>query len=140
MQNFKRLGQAATEYLIVIAISLLLLTPVILIGNNAVIDLKRTTDNVIARDAVDKITDMSRIVYAQGQPAKITSSVKFPGNIISTTIANQMIIMTISAGTASNDIFNIMDFNVTGSLPTTSGVHSICVEAIDYGVNITMAP
>ncbi len=140
MQKFKRIGQAATEYLIVIAISLLFLTPVILMGNNAVVDLKRTTDNVVARDAVDKITDMSRIVYAQGAPAKITDKVKFPGNIISTTLSNQMIIMKISAGSASNDIFNIVDFNVSGSLPTTPGVHRISVEAIDYGVNISVAP
>ncbi len=140
MQKFKRIGQAATEYLIVIAISLLFLTPVILMGNNAVVDLKRTTDNVVARDAVDKITDMSRIVYAQGAPAKITDKVKFPGNILSTTVSNQMIIMKISAGSASNDIFNIVDFNVSGSLPTTSGVYRISVEAIDYGVNISVAP
>ena len=140
MQQFKRFGQAATEYLIVIAISLLFLTPVILMGNNAVVDLKRTTDNVVARDAVDKITDMSRIVYAQGAPAKITDKVRFPGNILSTTVSNQMIIIKVSAGSASNDIFNIVDFNVTGSLPTTSGVYRISVEAIDYGVNISVAP
>ncbi|RLG13309.1 MAG: hypothetical protein DRN71_05055 [Candidatus Nanohalarchaeota archaeon] len=140
MQKFKRIGQAATEYLIVIAISLLFLTPVILMGNNAVVDLKRTTDNVVARDAVDKITDMSRIVYAQGVPAKITNNVRFPGSVLSTTVSNQMIIIKISAGSASSDIFNIVDFNVTGNLPMTSGVHRICVEAVDYGVNISVAP
>ncbi|MEA3342632.1 MAG: hypothetical protein U9Q92_00560 [archaeon] len=140
MQKLKKNGQASTEYLIVIGISLLLLTPIILIGNNALVDLKHTSDSVVAQDAVDQIKEMSQIVYAQGSPAKMTRKVKFPGNIISTTVSDQTIVIRLSYKSLSTDRHATMDFNVSGSLPTTSGTHKICVEAIDYGVNITETP
>ena len=137
MQKLKKNGQASTEYLIVIGISLLLLTPIMLIGNNALVDLKHTSENVIAQDAVNQIKEMSQIVYAQGSPAKMTKKVKFPRNIMGTTVSHQTIIITLNYKSLPNDIPAMVDFNVTGSLPTTSGTHKICVEAIDYGVNIT---
>ncbi|MFH1127529.1 MAG: hypothetical protein V1718_05465 [archaeon] len=143
MQCFKRYGryaQAATEYLIVIAFSLLLLTPILLMGGNSVVDLKRTTDGVVARDTVDKIADMARIVYSQGAPAMMTEKVRFPDNIDSTYVGDKMIIMTMTQGSLTNDIFSIMDFNVTGALPIIQGSYKIRVEAIEYGVNISVVP
>lgn len=137
MQQSRKSGQAATEYMIVIGISMLLLTPVIIIGNNAVIDLKYKTDSIVAREAVDEITEISTIVYSQGAPAKITKNIQFPSNIISTSISDKMIRMEMRYKSASNDIFNIVEFNVTGTLPTTSGNHRISIEAISNGVNIT---
>lgn len=137
MVQFKKCGQASTEYLIVIGISLLLLTPVILIGNDSIVNLKHTTDNLVARDAVDMIAEMSCIVNAQGAPAKITKTIRFPDNIISTTVSDQIIDIEVGFGLVSNDLFRILDFNVSGSLPVTSGHHKIVVEAISDGVNIS---
>lgn len=137
MQQSKKSGQAATEYMIVIGISMLLLTPVIIIGNNAVIDLKYRTDSIVAREAVDEITEISTIVYSQGAPAKITKSIRFPQNIISTSISDKIIRIEMRYRSASNDVFSIVDFNVTGTLPTTPGNHKISIEAISYGINIT---
>ncbi len=140
MQEFKRFGQASTEYLMVIAFSLLLLTPIIIIGNDAVADLKSRSDYVIARDAVNKIADMATIVYSQGPPAKITEKIRFPSNIISTTVSDQLIIIRVDYKSLPNDIPAVVEFNVSGHLPTTPGVHNIRIEAIDYGVNITVVP
>ena len=137
MRQSRKSGLASTEYLIVIGISLLLLTPVIIIGNDAIRDLKYKTDNIVAREAVDEITEMSTIVYSQGSPAKITKNIQFPSNIISTSISDNIIRIEMRYKSASNDVFNIVDFNVTGTLPTTSGNHRISIEAINYGVNIT---
>ena len=137
MRQSRKNGQASTEYMIVIGISMLLLTPVILIGNDAVRDLKYKTDNIIAREAVDEITEISTIVYSQGAPAKITKNIQFPPNIISTSISDNIIRIEMRYKSASNDVFSIVEFNVTGTLPTTSGNHKIIIEAINYGVNIT---
>ncbi len=137
MQQSKKCGQAATEYMIVIGISMLLLTPVIIIGNNAVIDLKYKTDSIVAREAVDEITEIATIVYSQGAPAKITKSIRFPQNIISTSISDKIIRIEMRYRSASNDVFSIVEFNVTGTLPTTPGNHKISIEAISNGVNIT---
>ena len=137
MKQSQRSGQAATEYLIVIGISMLLLTPVIIIGNNAVSDLKYKTDSIVAREAVDEITEIATIVYSQGAPAKITKNIQFPSNIISAGISDNIIRIEMRYKSASNDVFSIVDFNVTGTLPTTSGNHKMSIEAISYGVNIT---
>jgi len=136
-EGSEKSGQAAMEYLIVAGIALFLLTPIILMGQNAIDGLRKDSSTLIARQTLNMLEEASELDYAQGHPARVTVSAQLPGNINETRFVENMIIMTLNVYGRTGDITTILDFNVTGSVPNTPGIHKITVKAIDNGVNIT---
>ena len=62
-------GQAAIEYLSIVGIALLLLTPIILVAQQHIKDLNNDTRMMLAMEAKNKIAAASDIVHAQGPPS-----------------------------------------------------------------------
>ncbi|MCK4968627.1 MAG: hypothetical protein KAS12_06230 [Candidatus Aenigmarchaeota archaeon] len=136
-KTYKNVGQAAFEYLIVVGTALLLLAPIIVVGQNAVDGLKKDSDMLITRQTLNKITEASELVFAQGPPASVTLTAQIPTNINEIIFEKNMIIMKLNVYERESDIISIMDFNVTGLLPKIPGTYKINIRAIDNGVNIT---
>ena len=136
-KEYKRVGQAALEYLIVVGTALLLLAPIISVGQTSIDGLKKDANMLIARQTMNKITEASELVYAQGPPAAITITAQIPSNINEIIFMNKIIIMKLDQYERESDMISMVNFNVTGLIPSDSGTYKINIRAIDGGVNIT---
>ena len=130
-------SQAAIEYMIIITIALMFITPFLLIVQQSIKDMDNNMKLIKAKEVIEKIAEAIRIVYAQGEDAKLTIAVKFPKDIVSTNVTNQIILINIESNSLNNTIFKVFDFNVTGKLPSTYGTHNIVLCNIDNSVNIS---
>lgn len=139
-------AQAALEYMIVASIALLMLVPTIMNGWDSTAQLGTSVNFQKARTAVTQMSDAAKTVYYQGAPAAMTISVAFPENIIITNVSGKEIFFRMKLKGESMDVAEFLDFNVTGSLSNSSGIHEIYLEALpyaanqQYSVNITQRP
>ncbi len=134
-------GQSGLEYMIIVIMAITFITPVLMMGSNQLSDMKRSTDQINANEAVNRIADASESVYAQGAPAKITVSVSLPDNINRTYVGSREIMISLNSYGGPTDIYRRLDFNVTGSIPSDNGRYDVAVQAVKIGgitwVNIT---
>lgn len=130
-------SQAALEYMIVISLALVFIIPFFLLAQNSVRDLDSNINLIESKETVEKLSDGVKLVYAQGEDAKMSIYVKFPKNIVSTHVVQQMVIINIGVDSMNNSIFEVFDFNVTGTLPATYGNHKIILTNINNTVNIS---
>ena len=136
-KEYKRVGQAALEYLIVVGTALLLLAPIISVGQTSIDGLKKDANMLIARQTMNKITEASELVFAQGPPASVTITAQIPPNVNELIFMNKIIIMKLNQYERESDMISTVDFNVTGLISNDSGTYKINIRAIDDGVNIT---
>ena len=139
---FKPKAQASTEYFLVVAIALLLLSPIFVKGVAKLQEVQTNQNLVLVDTALSNIADVAKLVYAQKPPSRFTLQVKLPKNIKEAKVENNYIAIVMPSATGRNTTFvRSFDFNVTGNLPTQEGLHNIRVEAIYVNgstwVNIT---
>ncbi len=134
-------GQSGLEYMIIVIIAMLLITPVVLKGTSMLSDMKSEVDVMQAKEAVNEISDAVESVFAQGEPAKITIDSEFPENINQTHVGSREIMIRLNAYGGVTDIVNKFDFSVTGNLPEENGRYDITIQAVKISgvtwVNIT---
>ncbi len=138
-------GQAATEYMIVVALTLLILSPIISKGMSQIGQMKQEESLLSARHALNTIGDAARLVYSLGPPSRYEVSVGFPSNTVGAGIRNKLVYLNLSTGDGYTQLFEDFDFNVTGSISPAPGGHTLVIEAVlnescggcDVYVNIT---
>ena len=130
-------GQAATEYLMLIGVLLMLAVPLWLYMNSAMASTSEELRTTYAENAVSEIVRAADMVYVQGAPAKTTVYVKFPENVESVSISGKSVLLLLSAGSGTTDVYDTSIANLTGALSIHAGMHKISVVAIDSQVNIT---
>ncbi|MEW6329210.1 MAG: hypothetical protein AB1468_03780 [Candidatus Micrarchaeota archaeon] len=130
-------AQAATEYLMLIGILLMLAIPLWLYMNSAMASTGAELRTTYAENSVSEIVRAADMVYVQGAPAKATVYVKFPENVESVTISGKTLLMVLSVESGTTDVYETSLANLTGSLSTHAGMHKVSVSAVDSSVNIT---
>ena len=133
----KTSGQAAIEYLSIVGIALLLLTPIILVAQQHIKDLNNDTRMMLAMEAKNKIAAASDIVHAQGPPSTMTITIQLPAGLMRAIVGNQMILIEVPSAEGSSDLVSMFDYNVTGNISISAGSHKIRIEAMYDAVNIT---
>ena len=137
-QNGKK-AQVAVEYLIVVSIALMILTPLIMTSQRSVDDLNREVANLKALNALYKIKEASDIVYSQGAPSRMTIYVSFPVQTMNLSAVQSMLILKLGPQDMITDIVLSMDYNVTlEGVPEKGGMQKVTVKASDGYVNITL--
>ena len=131
-------SQVSIEYLLVMGFATLMTLPLLLIYYTYSTD---TSDSVTTSQALQiarKIVDASESVYYLGKPSQTTLKLSFPDKIRSISLGNYEVVfnMTIKNG-GTAEIVQISSVNMSGSLPTTQGIHIITLQAADGYVQIT---
>ena len=126
----KRCAQSGLEYMIIVIIAMLLITPVVLRGTSMLTDMKQEMNVMGAKSAINDMGDAFESVFAQGEPAKITLGVRFPERINVTTVGPREIMIRLNSYGGTTDIVNMFDFNVTGNLPQDNGYYEVVVNAV----------
>lgn len=130
-------GQAAIEYLTVIAIALLISTPLIIQTQQSSIEVRSAFNDGLVENALNGVEEAASLVNSQGDPARVTFRIRLPPGINQTNVSDRFLYVQRRTTGGYTDFYNVLDFNVSGDLPTTPGVHGMVAEAEDDYVNIT---
>ena len=131
-------GQFAMEYLAVLGITLLLIVPIAVI----VYTYSSVSNEQIAQQQAlqiaRKLVDTAEAVYYFGAPTKTTLKLQFPSYIKNATILQNTVLFVMETARGDSDVFAETKINLSGSLPQSSGLYEIRVEALENGVNISV--
>ncbi|MFH0961882.1 MAG: hypothetical protein V1820_04325 [archaeon] len=133
-----RSAQISVEFLIVVGLVLLMLSPLWFSLYRSVADEQETLKISSAKIALSRIARASELVYIQGYPAETTVVVSFPSGIVNYSLGNNETVLRISFKGTFLDVVEPSKTNVTGSLPTAAGLHRVRIRAEEGGyVNIS---
>lgn len=121
----KNRGQTSIEFLVLLAVTLLVLTVAISISFENMTDVSQLKERNDANNAVMDLSGAAKEVYAQGVGARKEVYVVFPSGYspIKSSVGNQAIRINANG----NDYVEVENFKVRGSLPGTPGAHWIWV-------------
>ncbi|MFB6166852.1 MAG: hypothetical protein ABEJ62_01160 [Candidatus Nanohaloarchaea archaeon] len=125
-----RKGQAAIEYLAIVGLVLLFATPLLIRAQTSAGDLRRTADMVAASNALDTVSQAASFVYSQGEPARITFRVSVPSGVNLSNVTGNYIHFQMDGSHGGGDLYEILEFNVTGDIPPDRGVYTMVAEAV----------
>ena len=130
-------SQVSVEYMFIMGFVTLMIIPLLLIYYTYSAE---TTDSVATSQALQiarKIVDSSESVYYLGKPSQTTLKLNFPGGVYLTNLSSKEVVFKIKTKNGITDIVQVSSVNMSGSLPTTQGIHIITVKAEDGYVKIT---
>lgn len=130
-------SQSSVEITIIMAIFLIVLGIIISVN----LDLSSTYTSKYSRDqinlALDDISNGIDLTYFQGNGSKTVVYITLPSGIKNTSIENQTLLFNIYSGDSVSQIYRILDYNITGSLPSSSGKYSMSIESFGGYINVS---
>ncbi|MBC8494872.1 hypothetical protein H8D36_01835 [archaeon] len=129
-------GQVSVEFLIIMAFAFILIIPVLILflieTNNINQDVTAAQVNKLADELLDAVDN----VYYLGAPTQKTLNIYIPDYVEEAMFVGNQIRFNVSPGAFSYIIVRAAATNITGSLNTNNGMHSIKITAVDETVNI----
>ncbi len=138
----KTYGQASLEYMIILALSLIVFSSILYVTNILISTSSVQVGVDAAYRAVDKLRDASDFIYVHGHPSRTEISVYIPPNIEGMDIldSNNSIRARVSVGQSYTDIYGVTKGQVFGNLSTVGkeGYYLFRVESTsESSINIT---
>lgn len=137
-------GQAAIEYMVIVALSLAILVPTLLYVEQTKSNVESELKLNYAQQAVNEMRDAADLAYAQGPPAQFYVEVLVPAGVNSVSIRGNIISVYLDTSHGLSEVYAHTAGNVTGSLQSFSqfqGPRRVLVKAEQnysgYFVNIT---
>jgi len=122
-------GQVSIEYLLITAFAFFFILPIIIVFYTQSHNLnEEITDSQIDKIA-SEIVDAANEVFYLGEPSKKTLVVYMPQRVKSITLIENRIEFNVSSRAGVYQIVKWSVTNITGTLPTFSGIHRIEIEA-----------
>ncbi len=130
-------AQASVEFLIILAISLVIITLIVLLAQGQINTVQKQKDVADTQNALLDISSAAREVYAQGEGSKKQIYIQLPSGYrpSESFVGNQSICIRVEG----TDYAVVENFNVHGSLPGTPGGHWIWVISEGSRVRIGLA-
>ena len=129
-----RFGQVAMEYVMVFGVAFFLTLPLIVLFFTQTENMESDIRGAQLLKASRELMDAVEEVYYMGEPAQRTLVVSFPDNIRSVTVQQHSLHFVIDAGGRDRDHYQDTIVNLTGSLGSYSGMHTVRVKATGGGV------
>ena len=130
-------SQVSVEYMFVMGFAALMTLPLLIIYYTYSSDSANSVATSQALQIARKIVDSSESVYYLGKPSQTTLKLSFPDRIQSINLSNKEVVFKIKTTKGIAEIVQVADVNMSGSLPTTQGLHVLTVAAQDGYVQIT---
>lgn len=130
-------SQVSVEYMLVMGFAALMTVPLLMIYYTYSAD---TADSVAISQSMQiarKVVDASESVYYLGKPSQTTLKFNFPDRIQSTSLSNREVVIKVKTQAGVTDIVQVSAVNITGTLPTSQGIHVLTIKADDGFVQIT---
>jgi hypothetical protein len=130
-------GQVSVEYMFIIGFAALMTVPLLIIYHTYTSDSANSVASSQAMQIARSIADSAESVYYLGKPSQTTLKLNFPDKIQSTSLSDREVVFRIKNQEGTNDVVQISSVNMSGSLPTTQGIHIITIKAEDGYVQVT---
>ena len=130
-------SQVSVEYMLVMGFAALMTLPLLLIYYTYSSDSSESVAASQALQVARRIVDASESVYYLGSPSQTTLKLAFPDRIYSTNMSSKELVFKIKTRNGLTDIVQVSAVNMSGSLPTSQGIHVITITAQDNYVQIT---
>jgi uncharacterized protein (UPF0333 family) len=127
-------GQIAVEYMIILGLLLLFVTPLIYY---ALASYASSNDIYRAQVLVARMSDTVDIVYTQNQPSQQVLTLLFPENIVDTILVNKTVGVIMVSGDGNTTVSLPTKGCVSGFITPTGGYRRILFKATDNCVNVT---
>ncbi|MDY6788713.1 MAG: hypothetical protein SVV03_01995 [Candidatus Nanohaloarchaea archaeon] len=131
-------GQAAIEYLAMVSIALFIAAPLVIQTQQTSFELKNSFRSSLTKNALNNLEEAASLVNSQGEPAKVSIDIRLPEDIKQTNVTENYfhVAREVEGGRLAH-FYNVMDFNVSGSIPNSQGKHTMVVEAWNEQVNVS---
>lgn len=130
-------AQAAVEYTVLIAFTLMLLAVVWFYSKTTISKSTEDLNVEYAKNTVEKLKDAANFVFVQGKPASVKISVYIPNNVREIRIYNTTVYFRVLVGGRYSDVYAYTMGNVTGNISLIYGYQPLIVRAEEGYVNIT---
>ena len=130
-------SQISVEYMLVIGFATLMTIPLLLIYYTYSSD---SSDSVATSQALQiarNIVDSSESVYYLGKPSQTTLKLNFPDRISSIKLENYEVVFQMKIKNGITDVVQVSAVNITGTLPTSQGIHVLTIKAEEGYVKVT---
>ena len=128
--------QVSVEYLIIVGIALLLLTPMILYATSLLSSSKKELRINLAEDTVKSLAEAADWVYSLGPPSRMELTIYVPEKVNETLIEDHTILMKLED--YPSPISTSTKANVTGNIPVENGYYKVWIIAEENYVNISV--
>ena len=132
-----RKAQVAMEYVMVFGVAFFLTLPLIILFFAQTQNMESDIAGAQLLKASREIMDAVEEVYFMGEPAQKTIVVTFPDTISSVSVDQHSIHYVIEAGGQERDHYTDTLVNLTGSLKTHGGMHTVRIRAQGGTVDVT---
>ena len=129
-------SQVSVEYMLVMVFAALITLPLLLIYYTYSADSTEFVATSQAMQIARKIVDSSESVYYLGKPSQTTLKLYFPDGIQSTNLSSREVVFKVKIRQGIAEIVQVSSVNMSGSLPTTQGIHIVTIKAQDGYVQI----
>jgi len=126
-------AQLSLEFLFIILIGLVILGPIY------VFTLSNSSDNIKVSKAQSAVDTMGRnidYVYSLNKGSVITVDVDVPEGITGYNVTGKQIFYQVGTSVGTTDAFYVTKANLTGTLPTSQGRHTVFLNNTGGGVTI----
>lgn len=130
-------GQASTELMVVLAVSLIVLSMIVFVYYNTSAERDSRFRASQVRIALSEIAGAAENVYIQGAGARTTVFVTFPKGMESVSVSGNTILIRLHTRSGVEDIYENLDFNMTGSISEEDGSRWVRLESAEGYVQIT---
>ena len=130
-------SQVSVEYMLVMGFAALMTLPLLLIYYTYSSDSSESVAASQALQVARRIVDASESVYYLGSPSQTTLKLNFPDRIYSTNMSSRELVFKIKTRNGLAEIVQVSAVNMSGSLPTSQGIHVITITAQNNYVQIT---
>jgi uncharacterized protein (UPF0333 family) len=130
-------AQVSMEYLIIFTIAFMMTLPLIVIYSQQTQNVQADVTQVQIYKLATKISDYAEQVYYMGEPSQRTLIINFPKGINSVTIAGNNILFNVTTTDLTYTVLKETTANLTGSIETFEGPHTIVFKAEANLVDIT---
>lgn len=137
-------GQVMMEYMVLMAIALLVLSAVLYVATNLIFGSASQMGVDAAQRTVETIREKVDFIYIHGHPTKTQTMVNIPSNIHNVTIRDHIIRLSVDIEDCHTDVYEITRANLTANLSgicdgrCRPGNYLLVIESIERGgVNIT---
>jgi hypothetical protein len=134
----KRFSQAATEYIIMLAVITMFMSVIWAYVNSVSADTNASIRQEHAILFINRLRQTADLVYAYGPPMRETVLLYLPGGVLNLDIVNgNEIVITIETSSGNATYAAVSRANITGNLPTAQGYYSMVIESRGDYVNVT---
>ncbi len=133
----KKKGQAAFEYMVIVVIVIMFVTPLWYYGMQTREGVSGDLSLSYARNTARKIVQTADLLYSQRENASIKIMIHIPDRVQYTNIVNKSVIIIVATHSGNITVLEQSKANITGTIPTIRGDYYYMMRAMGDYVNIT---